>query len=84
MRRYRVTLFFTLFSVALSLYNYSGYDPHNHWFFMFSIPVWFVELFGDIHRVDVFVMYALTVITWAVIGFLADLGVSRIKTWQHL
>jgi hypothetical protein len=84
MRRYRVTLIFTLFAAALCLYNYSGYDAHNHWFFNFSIPIWFVEVFSDIHRVNVFFMYFLTILSWALIGYLADLGAARITTWKHL
>jgi len=31
-----------------------------------------VELFGDIHKVNVWLMYALTVLSWALIGYAAD------------
>ncbi|WP_373229393.1 hypothetical protein [Cohnella sp.] len=62
----------------------TGYDPHNLFLLMFSVPMWFVELFTDIHRVNVWFMYALTVLSWALIGYLGDLGISRIRTWRHL
>lgn len=73
--RYPVTLAFTLIGIALCVFNYSGYDPHNVFLFMFSVPIWFVELFTDIHSVNVRLMYALTVLSYAVIGYLADLGI---------
>jgi hypothetical protein len=82
--RYPVTLAFTLIGIALCLFNYSGYDPHNVFFFMFSVPIWFVELFTDIHRVNVWSMYVLTVLTYALIGYLGDLGIARLRTWKHL
>ncbi|WP_255570106.1 hypothetical protein [Cohnella sp. CFH 77786] len=82
--RYPVTLAFTLFGAALCLFNYSGYDPHNVFLFMFSVPIWFVELFSDIHRVNVWLMYLLTLISYALIGYLADLGIARLRTWKHM
>ncbi len=82
--RYPITLACAVFSVALCLFNSTGYDPHNLFFFMFSIPVWFAELFGDIHDANVLFMYVLTVLSWVLIGYLGDRGVSRIRTWRHL
>lgn len=73
-----------IIGMALCLFNVTGYDPHNLFLFMFSVPMWFVELFTDIHNVNIWFMYALTVLSWALIGFLVDLGVSRIRTWRHL
>lgn len=82
--RFPFTIFFTLFGLALSLYNYTGYDPHNVFFFMFSIPVWFTEFFVDIHDVNVWLMYALTILSYALIGYLTDLGIRRLRTWKHM
>ncbi|RKP55086.1 hypothetical protein D7Z26_07615 [Cohnella endophytica] len=82
--RYTMTIAGTLIGIALSLFNSTGYDPHNMFLIMFSVPMWFVELFTDIHKVNVWFMYVLTVISWALIGFLGDLGVKRIRTWRHL
>lgn len=75
--RYYVTFACTLFGLALVLFNASGYDPHNIFLFMLSVPVWFVELFTDIHRVSVVAIYALTVASWAVIGYLCDRVIAR-------
>jgi hypothetical protein len=74
----------TLIGIALCVFNVTGYDPHNLFLMMFSVPMWFVELFTDLHRVNIWIMYVLTILSWAAIGFLIDLGVSRIRTWRHL
>ncbi|MFB9327315.1 hypothetical protein ACFFSY_15415 [Paenibacillus aurantiacus] len=75
--RYRVTIVATLIGVALCLYNYTGYDPHNMVFFMFSIPGWFADMFKDIHEINVFTMYALTIVSWAILGFVCDWMIAR-------
>jgi len=82
--RYPMTLACTLIGVALCLFNVTGYDPHNLFLFMFSVPAWLAELFTDIHNVNVWFMYVLTVLSWMLIGYLGDLGISRIRTWRHL
>lgn len=78
--RYRVTLACTLIGVALCLFNATGYDPHNLFLAMFSVPMWFVELFGDIHQVNVWFMYVLTVLSWALIGYLSDRLIARTQS----
>jgi len=75
--RYPVTIVATLIGLALCLYNYTGYDPHNFVFFMFSPPAWIVDLVIDIHEVSVMLMYALTVLTYALIGYAADRLIQR-------
>lgn len=75
--RYPVTIVATLIGLAICLFNYTGYDPHNFVFFMFSIPSWVVDLFIDVHEVSILLMYALTVITWALLGFIADVLIAR-------
>jgi hypothetical protein len=75
--RYPVTLAATLIGAAICLYNYTGYDPHNLVFFMLSIPAWIVDMFVDVHEVSVLLMYALTIITWALLGFIADVLIAR-------
>ncbi|QAY66446.1 hypothetical protein [Paenibacillus protaetiae] len=75
--RYPVTIAATLIGLAVCLYNYTGYDPHNMIFFMFSVPAWFVDLFYDVHDVSVMLMYILTVATWALIGYIADRIILR-------
>lgn len=75
--RYPVTFAATLIGLALCVYNSTGYDPHNFVFFMFSIPAWIVDLFVDIHDVNVLLMYVLTVASWALLGFIADRLIER-------
>ncbi|MDQ6421821.1 hypothetical protein RB620_20545 [Paenibacillus sp. LHD-117] len=75
--RYTVTMIATLIALAICAFNYTGYDPHNMIFFMLSIPAWFADMFVDIHEVSVLLLYALTVLTWALLGFVADLFIAR-------
>lgn len=75
--RYKVTLAATIIGLLLCLYNYSGYDPHNFVFFMFSVPAWAVDLFVDVHEVSVLLMYALTIASYALIGYIADRLIAR-------
>ncbi|MFF2888782.1 hypothetical protein [Paenibacillus sp. NPDC057967] len=75
--RYTVTIIATLIAVAICAFNYTGYDPHNMVFFMLSIPAWFADFFVDIHEVSVLLMYVLTIISWAVIGYIADVFIAR-------
>lgn len=75
--RYKVTIIATLIGLAICAFNYTGYDMHNMVFFMFSIPAWFADLFVDIHEVSVLLLYVLTVLTWALLGFITDLIIAR-------
>ncbi|XEC93262.1 hypothetical protein AB6A23_18040 [Paenibacillus tarimensis] len=77
MRRYPVTIVATLIGLVVCLYNYTGYDPHNMVFFMLSVPAWIADLFIDIHEVSVLFMYALTILSWAVLGYIVDRLVIR-------
>jgi hypothetical protein len=75
--RYPVTIAATIIGLAICLFNYTGYDPHNFVFFMLSIPAWIVDLFVDVHEVSVLFMYVLTIITWALLGYIADVLIAR-------
>jgi len=75
--RYPVTVVMTLIALALCLYNYTGYDPHNFVFFMFSPPAWVADMLVDIHEASVLLLYALTLITYALIGYVADRLIRR-------
>jgi hypothetical protein len=81
--RYPVTIAATIIGLAICLFNYTGYDPHNFVFFMLSIPAWIVDLFVDVHEVSVLFMYVLTVITWALLGFIADMLIARGRSRDH-
>jgi len=75
--RYPVTVVMTLIALALCLFNYTGYDPHNLFFFMFSPPAWIADLLVDIHEASVLLLYVLTLITYALIGYIADRLIAR-------
>lgn len=75
--RYPVTSVMTLIALALCLYNYTGYDPSNAIFFMFSPPAWVTDMLVDIHETSVLLLYALTVLSYALIGYVADRIIRR-------
>ncbi|MBW7476149.1 hypothetical protein K0T92_15505 [Paenibacillus oenotherae] len=81
--RYPVTIVATLIGLALCLYNYTGYDPHNFVFFMFSVPGWFVDFFIDTHEVNVILMYVLTIASYALIGLFCDWMIARSRRRSH-
>lgn len=68
----KLTYLFTLLGAALCLINYLGMDPDDIFLFMFSVPVWLIETVADIHYVNVFLVYALTVASYALIGWFGD------------
>ncbi|AZN42349.1 hypothetical protein [Paenibacillus albus] len=75
--RYPVTIVATLIGFLLCLYNSTGYDPHNFVFFMFSVPAWFADMIMDIHNVNVYFMYVLTVASYALLGYICDWAIAR-------
>lgn len=70
--RYKVTLIMTLIACALCLFNYSGLDPDNIFLFMFSVPVWLIEIAGDIHYFSRGTVYVLTIAAYALFGYIGD------------
>ena len=70
--KYKATLIMTLIGCALCLFNYSGLDPDNIFLFMFSVPVWLIEIAGDIHYFNVFFVYLLTIASYALFGYIGD------------
>ncbi len=71
----RITLWFTLFGIASVLYHVAGLDHDNIVFYQLSIPVWILPLFVDILTMNKYVLYALTIISW----FLVGLGVDWLR-----
>ncbi|PWV99706.1 hypothetical protein DFQ01_11380 [Paenibacillus cellulosilyticus] len=80
--RYSVTIAATLIGLAICLFNATGYDSHNFVFFMLSVPAWLAELLFDVHNVAILPLYILTVLTWAVLGFVVDTIISRQRVRQ--
>lgn len=68
----KATLVFTLFAIALCLFNFTGIDPDNIFLFMFSVPVWILEIFSDIHYYNIYFVYALTIASYMVFGMIVD------------
>lgn len=68
----KATLVFTLFAIALCLFNFTGIDPDNIFLFMFSVPVWILEIFSDIHYYNIYFVYALTIASYMVFGMIGD------------
>jgi hypothetical protein len=83
MMRYRLTFLFALFALALCTFNYLGLDPHNLFFFMFSVPIWLIELFMDIHDVNLYLVYFLTIVTYGLIGYLGDYFVNKRRAYSR-
>ncbi len=75
--RYKATAIATIIGFGICAFNYTGYDPHNMVFFMLSVPAWIADLFIDIHEVSVLMMYSLTILTWALVGFFVDVLIAR-------
>ncbi|PDO09828.1 MAG: hypothetical protein BLM47_10390 [Candidatus Reconcilbacillus cellulovorans] len=73
MKRYAYTIAFTAFGLVLCAADLLRLDPDHLYLFMFSVPVWLIEAFGDVHTVNAFAVYALTVLFWAAVGKSADL-----------
>jgi hypothetical protein len=68
----RFAFWLTLFGIAISLFNMTGLDRDNLMLFTFSAPVWFIELFRDVHTVNAAVIYLLTIGSWFVLGLIVD------------
>lgn len=75
--RYTVTIVATLIGLAICAFNYTGYDMHNMVFFMFSPPAWVADMIVDIHEASVMLLYVLTVLTWALLGYITDRIIAR-------
>jgi len=78
--KYKATLVMAAFGLALCLFNYTGIDPDNLFLFMFSVPVWLIETFGDIHDVRLSLVYVLTIATYALFGWIGDYVRLRRRT----
>jgi hypothetical protein len=81
--RYRLTVIFSLFALALCTFNFLGLDPDDIFFFMFSVPVWLIELFMDIHYVNVYLVYLLTIVTYGLFGYLGDYFVNQRRSYNR-
>ncbi len=73
------SMMFTLFAVVLCAINYAGYDPYSLYLYFFSIPVWIIDAFSDIHIVHPFLVYLLTIVSWFLLGLFADWFAFKIK-----
>jgi hypothetical protein len=75
----RFSFWLTLFAAAVSVYNALGYDRDNFLVNMISVPVWFIEIFQDIHAINPLIIYLLTIGSWLLFGMLLDAGLQKRK-----
>ena len=68
----KVTFWFTLFALAVCAYHALGYDHSHIILLLFSIPAWIIAIFTSIQTVGTWLLYILTVASWAAIGLVAD------------
>ncbi|MFD0698504.1 hypothetical protein ACFQZT_30990 [Paenibacillus sp. GCM10027628] len=71
------TWLFTFIGAALCLihYLYHDHDAFYMLFYALSIPAWFASIFTNIYEVSMlkmFVIYVLTIATWALVGYVID------------
>jgi hypothetical protein len=71
------TFFFTLIGLLLCLahYFYHGYEPVYMLFYALSVPAWFVSLTPGVYYTSlgtIIVIYLLTILTWALVGYVID------------
>jgi hypothetical protein len=71
--RYKYTLIFAIVGAAICLMHYIGHDsePVYLLFYGLSIPAWYYPLF-NYTDVNAPVLYSLTTLSWALIGYVID------------
>ena len=76
----RFTLICALIGVVLCLAHYiwHDYDPMYLLFYALSVPAWFAPAFTNVVSVNIVYVYVLTVLSWAIIGFIIDLFAVQI------
>ncbi|MEB3102991.1 hypothetical protein [Ferviditalea candida] len=75
----KFTFWLTLFAIAVTVVNYFGYDPDHMLLYMVSIPVWFLELFWDIHSMGMIYTYVLTILFYAAAGLFIDAMIAKYR-----
>jgi hypothetical protein len=56
-------------------YFYHGYEPVYLLFYALSVPAWFASLTPSVYNTTtgtIIVIYFLTIVTWAVVGYVID------------
>lgn len=73
----RATLWLTVIAAAVCLYHLSGLDRSHVVLYMVSIPAWIIPFFTNIHAVNKYLIYVLTIASWFVIGLGVDSLIAR-------
>lgn len=68
----RYTSILAAVGAAICLFHYLGLDPNNMIFYSLSIPAWFIPVAANITNFNIALLYLLTVLSWAVIGYIVD------------
>jgi hypothetical protein len=71
------TLLFTVIGAVLCLIHYFGHDHEAFYllFYALSIPAWVAPIFINVNEISMnamFVIYMLTIASWAFIGYVID------------
>ncbi|MFE5322304.1 hypothetical protein ACFQ88_26870 [Paenibacillus sp. NPDC056579] len=71
--RYPITALCAAIGAALSLVHYFGHEiePIYILFYCLSVPAWFYPIWGT-NNVNPVILYTLTILSWAVIGYVVD------------
>jgi hypothetical protein len=79
--KYTCTLLFTAIGAALCLMHMIGHDsdPVYMIFYSLSVPAWIYSVFTYTH-VNQVLLYALTILSWTLIGYVIDRFSSRLKS----
>ncbi|MCS7463099.1 hypothetical protein N0M98_23515 [Paenibacillus doosanensis] len=79
--RYPVTIILAVVGAVLSLVHYFGHEsePIYILFYCLSVPAWFYPIVGY-ENVNPVTLYTLTILSWAVIGYVVDLFSVRKKS----
>ncbi|NEW07284.1 hypothetical protein GK047_14850 [Paenibacillus sp. SYP-B3998] len=77
MRTTTFTWLFTFIGAALCVIHYLFHDHDAIYmlFYALSVPAWFASVFSNIYEVSMLkmlVIYALTIVTWALVGYIID------------
>jgi hypothetical protein len=81
--KYTYTLLFTAFGTALCLMHLIGHDsdPIYMIFYSLSVPAWIYSIYSYTN-VNQLLLYILTILSWALIGYIIDRFSLHTKSWN--
>jgi hypothetical protein len=73
----RFSFWFTVGAVIISVLHLLGIDKYDLLLLNTSLPAWVIMFFVDIHSVNSYFVYAVTILFWFAFGFLIDWSIRR-------